>query len=107
TGVYARAPCCDSVGCMVASGMRPEVAVSGQEKGAAHNAMGELLIVGAQISFAAGAFFIKKLSNDTNPYFITHMLLLIGTVLTVPVLFYFPENIKAFSQQKLLWFVLA
>ena len=69
--------------------------------------IGELLIIGAQIAFAVGILFTKKLTGDTSPLLVAALTAVIGSLVLVPLLFYFSNDLKVFTQQKWLWAVLA
>ena len=69
--------------------------------------IGEALVIGAQIAFAVGVLFTKKLLGDSHPLLIAALTAVIGSVLLVPLLFYFSSDLKVFTGQKWLWAILA
>jgi len=68
---------------------------------------GELLIILAQVAWAFSVLFIKKLTQDINPVLVTLVIALIGVIFILPILFYYLEDIRLFSSQKIIWAILA
>lgn len=68
---------------------------------------GELLIIAAQLVFAVGYLFVKKLTVDANPLFVAALVTLIGALVLLPLLFYFSKELRLLTSQKFLWAVLA
>jgi drug/metabolite transporter (DMT)-like permease len=68
---------------------------------------GEILIILAQISWAISTFLVKKLTGEINPVLITIIIALSGTIFTLPLLFYFSKDLKAFIGKNLIFAILA
>lgn len=68
---------------------------------------GEILIILAQVAYAGGILFIKKLTREINPILVTCIIALIGTMTILPILFYFFNDLRLLTGKKLIWAILA
>jgi drug/metabolite transporter (DMT)-like permease len=68
---------------------------------------GALLIVAAQLAFAVGALFLKKLATGTSPYLAAALMLAVAAAATAPLLLLRLGDLRALSTQQLGWAVLA
>ncbi len=66
---------------------------------------GDIAILIAQFFFAAGALFLKKLAQATNPFLANAVVALLGTIAMIPLFLYFSKEIKI-SSHELLWAIL-
>jgi len=69
--------------------------------------VGEIFIVIANIFYAIGALFLKKLAVDTNPFLITAIVIMVSAIILLPIFLYFSKEAKTFSPQKWTWAILA
>jgi drug/metabolite transporter (DMT)-like permease len=68
---------------------------------------GALLIVTAQLSFAVGALFLKKLTGETSPALAAALMLAVAAGATAPLLLLRAGDVRALSGQQIGWVVLA
>jgi drug/metabolite transporter (DMT)-like permease len=68
---------------------------------------GEILIILAQFVWALSAYFVKRLTQEINPFFVTSLIALIGTIFILPLFFYFLKDVKSLSSEKLIFAILA
>ena len=69
--------------------------------------IGAALVLAAQLSFAAGALVIKKLTAQASPDLVAALMLLIAAGATAPVLLWRAGEVRALSGQQVTWLVLA
>jgi drug/metabolite transporter (DMT)-like permease len=68
---------------------------------------GAALILGAQLAFAVGALFLKKLTGGTSPYLAAALMLAVAAAATAPLLVFRLGDLRGLNTQQLGWAVLA
>ena len=70
--------------------------------------LGILFIIAAQLAFAIGSLFLKKLTADTDPLLATATMVVMGAISLSPILLHFSHDFqKLVLAPKMLWAALA